>query len=246
MDRQNFIELISVPFQAGESRLFAITGQYFELIDATTPVDVVLSDAFGAQRGVMRQAEASFNLKNTEFSTVQLTSAAAQTVRFAYGTGEAGTRRAAGAVSIVGTVPVSGPLTDAQLRAAQVQVRDRGDAPTGNWTNNIAVAANTAVAVFLPAANVNGAIVIAAGASDYSAASTPQSFVAKASAPANVLDGDVLALSKNTSFNSTGSVLYKDTEMLREQRIPAGQGLYFISSFAGAAAGFRYCRYVLL
>lgn len=107
---QNFIELFSIPFQAGESKIFMVSGQYFELIDAPNPVDVLLLSRNGEQRGIMRGAEASFHLKNTDFQQIQITSASAQTIRIGYGSGEAGTRRAAGAVSIVGTVPVSGPL----------------------------------------------------------------------------------------------------------------------------------------
>lgn len=243
--KQNFIELITVPFNAGESKLFAISGQYFELIDATNPVDVLLSEVNGAQRGVMRSAEASFNLKDTDFATVQLYSATAQTIRFAYGTGEAGTRRAAGAVSIVGTVPVSGPLTDAQLRATPVVVNGRPSAPTGNWVNQILVAANTAINVFTGASNVNGAIVWAAGANDQNAAGTPQSFLAKATAPASIVDGDVIAMTKNQILSSA-PMFYKELELVQPQFIPAGLGLWFISAFAGSAVGYRYARFQLL
>ncbi len=103
MSRENFIEIVSVTFAAGESRLFHLSGSYFELIDSPNTVDVILTDVNGAQRGRMLAAEASFNLKNTDFDTIQLTSATAQTVRFAFGSGEAGTRRAAGSVNISNT-----------------------------------------------------------------------------------------------------------------------------------------------
>ncbi len=111
MSRENFIEIVSVTFAAGESRLFHLSGSYFELIDASSTVDVILTDVNGAQRGRMLAAEASFNLKNTDFDTIQLTSATAQTVRFAFGSGEAGTRRAAGSVNIANT---AGAFTQAQ------------------------------------------------------------------------------------------------------------------------------------
>ncbi len=111
MSRENFIEIVSVTFAAGESRLFHLSGSYFELIDAPSTVDVILTDVNGAQRGRMLAAEASFNLKNTDFDTIQLTSATAQTVRFAFGSGEAGTRRAAGSVNISNT---AGAFTQAQ------------------------------------------------------------------------------------------------------------------------------------
>lgn len=99
---QNHIEIISAVFAAGDSRLWQLSGQYFELIDCPDPVDVTLSDLNGAQRGLMRQAEASFHLRNTDFRTVQISSATAQTIRFAYGSGEGGTRRSSGTVQLAG------------------------------------------------------------------------------------------------------------------------------------------------
>lgn len=103
MNGNNFIELVPAVFAAGESKTFIVAGQYFELIDCPSPVDVYLVDRYGAQRGVMRGAEASFNLKATEFNQVQIVSAVAQSVRFAYGSGEGGTRRAAGSVNVANT-----------------------------------------------------------------------------------------------------------------------------------------------
>jgi hypothetical protein len=98
--RENSIEIVTADFDAGDDRLWHLSGSYFELIEATGPVDVILTDRNGAQRGRMLDAEASFHLKNTEFETIQLRSASAQQVRFAYGSGEAGTRRTAGSVNI--------------------------------------------------------------------------------------------------------------------------------------------------
>ncbi len=241
MDRQNFIELISVPFQAGESRLFAITGQYFELIDATTPVDVVLSDAFGAQRGVMRQAEASFNLKNTEFSTVQLTSAAAQMVRFAYGTGEAGTRRSAGSVNIANVPTVA-------LQAGDMSTLRRPESYTGVYTSSVMLAANTPEVVFSPAANVNGAIVYAAQSVNYATLGNMESYLAKASAPANIIDGVPIVVSQANVINSSNTNVISYTKLDRDVFVPPGLGLYFIASAAmsSAAGSVRFCRYRLL
>lgn len=243
--KQNFIELITVPFNAGESKLFAISGQYFELIDATNPIDVLLSDVNGAQRGVMRSAEASFNLKDTDFATVQLYSPTTQTIRFAYGTGEAGTRRAAGAVSIVGTVPVSGPLTDAQLRAALVGVQLRPELPSAVWSNSTVVAANTPLTVFAPGDNVNGAIIWQAESSDTTtSAYSPQTLIAKATAPTSFMDGEAVAVGYMASL--TGTAYATRMQLQQPVRIAAGLGLYFISTAAGSASGARVVRYTLL
>lgn len=238
-NQASFIEIVTAVFAAGESRLFALTGQYFEIIDATFPVDVTLSDIYGAQRGLMKSAEASFNLKGTEFGVVQITSASAQTIRFAYGTGEAGTRRAAGAVSIVGTVPVD-------LIAADVDAIRRPELPTANWNSNAQVTGNIPQTVFAAAANVNGAILLMAQGSDLAPAggTLMQSFVAKATAPATPFDGDVLVLTE--AHVTASSNIWSSLSLKSAQRIAAGLGLYFISSATGSAGYGRACRYVLL
>lgn len=226
--KQNFIELITVPFQAGESKLFAISGQYFELIDATNPIDVLLSDVNGAQRGVMRSAEASFNLKNTEFATVQLTSATTQTIRFAYGTGEAGTRRAAGAVSIVGTVPVdvssSIPLA---LNAGTIQ--SLGTPLIPNARNNLIapIVGGAPQALFLPAENINGAVLLQGGFYMHqSSVSVRGAVIAKTSPPTSITDGDVVIPMELS--NITGNSISAMGTLKIPQFIRPGLGLYII------------------
>lgn len=242
--KQNFIELITVPFNAGESKLFAISGQYFELIDATNPIDVLLSDVNGAQRGVMRSAEASFNLKDTDFATVQLYSATAQTIRFAYGTGEAGTRRAAGAVSIVGTVPVTGPLTDAQLRAAVVDVRDRPEGANGFFSSTGGIPANSPIALINPGTNTNGVIFQYAACSDINASAIDMVFLHKASPPTSIYDGTPLCVSDIVGLTTT---LYAMNGRLETPAfVPAGQGVYYITGAAGTANNRRHARWRLL
>lgn len=231
MDRQNYIELVTVPFQAGESKLFAISGQYFEIIDAVTPVDVVLTDKYGAQRGLMRGAEASFNLKATEFATVQLTSAAAQTVRFAYGTGEGGTRRAAGSVNIANSPTVV-------LQTSDMDRLSRPELPTGSWVSGTAFVANTPQTIFAPGANVNGAIVWMAEAGDV--ASGIITFLAKSSAPTGITDGEIIAVGADVAVNRPIA------KLLMPQRLAAGLGLYVICSTVGAAGAPKAARFTLL
>lgn len=240
---QNFIELLTIPFGAGESRLLHVSGQYFELIDATNPVDVLLIDKTGAQRGIMRGAEASFHLKNTDFATIQITSATAQTIRIGYGSGEAGTRRASGAVSIVGTVPVSGPLTDAQLRASPPLVRT-DQLPGSSWNSTATMASNTPLTVFAPGANVNGAIIHALQSLDATATAAIQAFIAKAGAPVNAADGEVIA--QGVPRAVIGSSLLTCVDFQGAVRISPGLGLYFISAQVGSAGVLRSARFTLL
>ena len=236
-NRASFIEIVTATFAAGESRLFALTGQYFEIIDATFPVDVTLSDFYGAQRGLMKSAEASFNLKGTDFGVIQITSASAQTIRFAYGTGEAGTRRAAGAVSIVGTVPVD-------LVTADVEAIRRPELPGAFSVQNAVLVANTAVNIFTAAANTNGAIVWSASAGDQQGAPGQISLIAKATAPGSVVDGEVIEIA---NVSPSTSVNYLNLKLITPTRVAPGLGLWWIGSLGGAAASsLRVCRYTLL
>lgn len=111
-NEQSNIELLPpVVFAAGETKVFYLSGSYFELIDCPSAVDVLLSDRNGGTRARMIGAGQTHHVKNTEYSVVSITSAAAQTIRFAYGSGEAGTRNTAGSVSISNT---AGAFTQSQ------------------------------------------------------------------------------------------------------------------------------------
>lgn len=110
---QSNLELLTPQaFSAGETKVFFLSGDYFELIDCPSAVDVVLQDEQGAQRARMIGAIQTHHVKNTPFKVVQITSATAQSIRFAYGSGEAGTRQTAGAVTVSNW---SGAFTQSQL-----------------------------------------------------------------------------------------------------------------------------------
>lgn len=96
-----FLELITVPIAAGGQSRFELAGDYFEIIESQYPVTVLLEDRNGAQIGRMSGAEASYFLRDTPFKAITITSAQAQTVRIAFGSGEAGTRRTSGVVQVV-------------------------------------------------------------------------------------------------------------------------------------------------
>lgn len=97
---QTFIDLITATFAAGETKIFEMSGGYFELIDAPYPVTVELSDRYGGLAGKMTNAEASFFIAS-DYSRITLTSATAQTIRFGYGSGTVGNRKTAGVVQVI-------------------------------------------------------------------------------------------------------------------------------------------------
>lgn len=232
----NSLDLVPVIFAAGESRLFQLSGNYFELIDCPTPVDVVLSDINGAQRCRMKSAEASFYSKDVDYSTIQITSAGAQTIRFAYGTGEAGTRRSTGSVTISGNPTV---ILDATTLAAML-TNARPEISSGNFKSGTALAANTAEQIFAPGANVNGCRILTAHLSDLNGA--PAVLIAKAgAAPTSIYDGEIIAMSKHVTSGNNQNI-----DLQYPQTIAAGLGLYFISTQASSAPYGRACRYKLL
>lgn len=98
---QAFLEIITAAFSAGELKPYAMSGGYFELIDCPYPVTVRLVGRNGELKAIMRNAEASFYIRDGDFQNIEIESARAQTIRFAFGTSEAGTRRTAGVVSVV-------------------------------------------------------------------------------------------------------------------------------------------------
>lgn len=100
-NQQPFLEILTAAFGAGEIKPYAISGGYFEILDCVYPVTVNLIGLHGELKGIMRNAEASFFLKGGDYQTITIESAQAQSVRFAYGSSEAGTRRTAGIVQVV-------------------------------------------------------------------------------------------------------------------------------------------------
>ncbi|HLO62905.1 MAG TPA: hypothetical protein VK165_08060 [Azonexus sp.] len=130
-------------------------------------------------------------------------------------------------ISIGGTVSVSNALADAAL--------------TAGYGNVGLLAAATAVQVVAPAANVNGIVVHSAGIITYTGGTNNCALVAKNAAPATVVDGDVILMAASgAAFSAVPSILSK------LNRIPAGKGLYFISTNAEAAPSCRNVAYTIL
>lgn len=95
------IEIIKAAFSAGEVKTFLIQGEYVEILESAYPVDVAMMDRSGAQLSTMRNAEASYFSRPGKYEVIQVTSPKAQTVRLFVGSGDAGTRRTSGDVSVI-------------------------------------------------------------------------------------------------------------------------------------------------
>jgi hypothetical protein len=118
------------------------------------------------------------------------------------------------------------------------------------FASTTALAVNTNEQIVAPASNVNGLIVWAASVSSSQAAAGGDSIVgllAKASAPASSIDGDVLLTLDVRCQTSVGGGLSANVALPRPIFVPAGKGLYFRNG-AGLAetVAYRSALYSLL
>jgi hypothetical protein len=170
---------------------------------------------------------------------------AAQNV--SYYIGKKGVR--VGSAKVSGNVTVSNqidilPATQTNLKVITntVKVVNDGQAYGASYRSTTNTAANTPEAIFLPAANINGAILHSAQFDSYNGITAQKpALLAKASAPVSVTDGDGI-LSVDCHFSATGLI----TGSLKNPiKIPAGKGLYYISDVADTFAS-RSALYTLL
>lgn len=150
--------------------------------------------------------------------------------------------------SLVGTVTLDAAALAAleaiDLNTASLASLKTPYASTGNHKANSAMVANTAEQVFSAAANTAGAIILTADFFAVNASAWVQaSLLAKASAPANIIDGEIIWSPQQLAYSSGGYAA--SGAMPREAYLPAGVGLYFISSVA-TTTQHRACRYRLL
>ena len=130
------------------------------------------------------------------------------------------------------------------INSAQVLQLIRPEISTGNYKSSNGIAANTPDVIFTPAANLNGALVLSASfLTNCATGFALSSLIAKSSAPASTVDGEVILCASNICMN--GSAFYEGGSMPNVVQIPAGVGLYFITALATAAAQ-RAVRYKLL
>lgn len=150
--------------------------------------------------------------------------------------------------SLVGTVTLDAAtlaaLETISLDAPTIASLAQPIEPSGFYSSTSTLTANQTDPVFLPAENTKGAIVLSASFSDVVNTTSNACFIAKASAPTSVLDGEVVCGSIATySANTNPTTINGRLE--KPQFIAAGKGLYFISQ--STTNGFmRACRYKLL
>lgn len=114
-------------------------------------------------------------------------------------------------------------------------------AMTASFASIANLAANTPQTAVAPGANTNGLILNLATIISFSGAPSFATLIAKTSAPSSVTDGDVLLIVQPSASTYYGT----PSQINSKIRIPAGRGLYFISS-AAESNGSRCCSYTIL
>jgi hypothetical protein len=230
---------VTETINAGTWREFFEPGDFFRLLETTAPVTVEfyaagrkIVDVVNIQAGY---AEYFRGGTLVMFDRVRIYSATTQQVGFVTRFGS-DVRYDRGASSVTGTVAL-----DAATLAALKQINIRPEPGQFAYSSFGSMGANTAVAVFTAAANISGAIVQLAGANEYIASAGAMSLVSKATTPASIGDGEVLAIGKLGGIN--GSSIPLTLELQSATYVPAGHGLYFITS-VGTTSGYagRYAR----
>ena len=139
------------------------------------------------------------------------------------------------------SIAIAGVVTVNNSLAQKLAVYEAGYDYVSSFKSVTGLTALGNEVVFAAGANVNGAIVWAAGGVGSSAAYARQAIIAKATAPATLIDGDVIA-----SSTYVPTVNQCQIELARPVKIAAGKGLYFFADTADNISVQRYCLYTLL
>lgn len=227
--------MIATPFQyvdialdvAGVNQVFNVSGDFL-YVDAssTGTVTLELNNQYNDPSAPF-QVSAGFGLQAL-FKQLKLTwtAQAGKKIRLMYSTGDK--------VVPTNSTTISGGVT----------VTQNGYSYGASYKSQTALGALGTELVFSAAANPNGAILWRAAAYSYIASSAQSvgAYIAKATAPGSLIDGDVLAISDAAAIAaiSTGTL-----KLEVPVRIPAGKGVYFIS-FNAEAGALRSALYTLL
>ena len=213
---------ISIPPNSQETVL--IQGKTLRLINSNVPINFKSEDG-SLDFTLLSGDEAVFEEAIFYRFRVFHLDAAAQLIELAVGNGgRIGSAKLSGVVSVSsGTVGITGNLTGI---TNTVIVDNRGTSYGASYKSNTSLVANTPEVVFTPAANINGAIIHSAMFVGGSPSAQSGCYLAKASAPISVLDGDVI-LSGDVYVPFSGGSAYSGSLKL-PIKIAAGKGLYFV------------------
>jgi hypothetical protein len=214
------MKIITETLAANETKGFSFVGEYLEVLQADNPITVKfrgMATGFGSEE-MENVLSGMFERPKGAYSGFTVTNGAvAQTIKLFVGMGDGGSRRQPGTVNVSGVV----------------ETRDGGTAYGAVYSADGATGASHLTTVILPAANVNGVLIHAATQYSSDAASNGLStLLAKASAPAGLMDGDVLDFQQAPT--SVGGVYFTTRKLLSAVRVPSGRGIYIFNLIAQA------------
>lgn len=226
--------LIATPFQykdidltiAGVNEIVNISGDFLYIDPSSTGVATLELNNQYNDPAAPFYIQSGFAI-NAIFKQIKLSwvAQAGKKIRLMYSTGE----------RVV-------PAFSAQLSiSGNVSMVDAGEDYNGTFKSTSSLVGLTAEQVFSAATNTNGAIVFSAYGCAYNGGNQILALIAKAGAPATLIDGDVLA---SSIWASTASIA--NLQLLQPMKVAAGKGLYFISAMNDGVSPMRSCQYKLL
>lgn len=137
-------------------------------------------------------------------------------------------------------------IDDTIVLSSAINVRP--EVGTSFYSDISALTALTPIQIFSAAANTGGAMVLDALSAYFDASGSSQvtdAFLAKATAPASLVDGEIVGIASLKVF-ATPNYGYS-CDMNQQKMIAAGKGLYYMPASArGVNTTLRSCRYKLL
>lgn len=217
-----------------------VTGRYFTILLTALGLNVRFfknskKKDLGDIKALLSGLEVWFEAGD-EFDRVEIDTLGADTVTIGIGNGQARYNRSQGNVAIQNIPHV---IVDTLPKV----ILD-GLTYGLSYKSNTVILANAPDTIFTPAANINGAIIHSAQFwSNSTAAHTTPSIIAKASAPASVIDGDVILSCDNSAIMASN--FSNGGRLIQPVKIAAGKGLYFITA-ANETVTLRNVLYTLL
>lgn len=202
------------------------------IIQASTGPLAVRGNTFGRMRGLV----AGQGFKQVPFERLELfdESGAPNTVTLLMSPAEFVNQTFSGSVVIVGAQALDAATINALIRPEQ---------KTGSAVTSAALVAATAQQLIAPGVNVNGIVLLSAGFQAVNAGvSMYVNIVAKASAPASLVDGDVIVNGQTQNF--TGGTACNGNLSITQYLDP-GLGLYIIGTGA-APSCYSHARWKAL
>ena len=227
-DRARF--QLSTPFQYIDIALdVAASNQQIEIAGDFLYVDTVFDGVVTIELNIQQDAPmAPFQIKagfamEALFKKLKVSWAAqvGKKIRILYSTGQKIIPALSGNLAISGTVST---LEDGMIYGL-------------SYKSLTPLLANTPDAIFTAATNVNGAIIhLAAFFNSNAVGATFGSFLAKATPPVSVIDGDVIVQTDNIAALGASANFFASGSLKKPLFIAAGKGLFFISQLAEATS----------